>query len=113
MKRKMTAALALELLQNLDSDGCDAGDQSEVESDSDHSWLLEYSSSSSEIDSESIPRKKRWPLSSKTMDPDVPFMADALVSSWREISCTTCSLGYSLVLLVLLLYHYTMLLLQF
>lgn len=76
MKRKMTDAMALEMLQNLDSDDSDAGDLSEVESDSDLSFVQENTSSSSESDSESIPRKKRRLLSSETRDPDVPFTAD-------------------------------------
>ncbi|XP_044078407.1 uncharacterized protein LOC122888254 [Siniperca chuatsi] len=76
MKRKMTAAMALEMLQNLDSDDSDAGDLSEVESDTDLSFVQENTSSSSESDSESIPRKKRRLLSSETRDPGVPFTAD-------------------------------------
>ncbi|CAM4571152.1 unnamed protein product [Leuciscus chuanchicus] len=74
----MTGTMALEMLQNLQSDDSDAGEQSDVESDSDVSWVHEIISSSSESDSESesTPRKKRRLLSSDTADPDVPLMSD-------------------------------------
>ncbi len=52
--------MALEMLQNLENNDFDAGDLSEVESDSDLSWDDDNLSSSSERDSESIPRKKTF-----------------------------------------------------
>lgn len=80
MKRNVSVAMeqsvALEMLQNLDSNDSDGGDLSEGESDSDHYWVNESTSSSSESDSEFIPRKKRR-LSLETKDPDVQLTAKA------------------------------------
>jgi len=42
MRRNMTRTMALEMLQNLTSDDSDAGEQSEVESDSDVSWVQSW-----------------------------------------------------------------------
>ncbi|CAM4529889.1 unnamed protein product [Leuciscus chuanchicus] len=69
----MTGTMALELLQKLKSDDSDAGEQSEVESDSD-----DFLGAQSDSESESTSRKKRRLLSSDTADPDVPFMSDDL-----------------------------------
>ncbi len=41
MKRQMTAAVALKMLQYMDRDDSDAGDLLEVESDSNVSWILD------------------------------------------------------------------------
>lgn len=81
MKRNVAVAMeqlvALEMLQNLDSDDSGGGNLSEVESDTDLSWVNENtsSSSSSESDSEFIQRKRRR-LSLKTTDPDVVLTPD-------------------------------------
>jgi len=101
----MTRTMALEMLQNLTSDDSDAGEQSEVESDSDVSWVQVniFSSSESDSESESTSRKKRRLLSSDTADPDVPFMSDDPGElRCPVLRCLFCFMGCSLVLLVLL-----------
>ncbi|XP_073345276.1 uncharacterized protein [Pagrus major] len=57
MKRNLNTAEALKMFHNLDSGDSDGGNPSELGNESDLSWVHE--DTSSESDSESVPRKKR------------------------------------------------------